>query len=289
VIAKLRDLGDNNSMGNRCYFNGKIIPLTEAKINPYDLGILRGYGVFDVMTTVNGKPFLLDEHWKRFQNSAKKVGLKIPISKKKYKKILKKLIEINRYKKYTIRMILTGGMSSDTLTYCGKVTFYILAEKFAALPEKLYEKGAKVVTSEYQREMPEVKTANYLYAIKHQGKKQKNGALEMVYTYKNKALEAATSNFFIVKNNALITPKNNILAGITRNLVIRLARRKRYKVQERDVRVGELFSADEMFLTATNKDIVPVAKADNKKIGDGKAGKTTKVLMEEFKRFVEAY
>lgn len=276
-------------MSNNCYFNGKIIPLLKAKIDPYDLGILRGYGVFDVMCTQNGKPFLLDEHWKRFQNSAKKVGLKIPVGKEKYKGILKKLMETNRYKKYTLRTILTGGLSSDAFTYCGQETFYILAEKFVSLPENLLEKGAKVITSEYLRELPEVKTANYVHAIRHQDKKYKSDALEIIYVHKGKALEAATSNFFIVKNNVLITPKKNILIGITRNLVIKLARRKGYKVVERDIKVRELYSADEVFLTATNKDIVPVVSVDGKKIGSGMPGKVTKDLIRVFADFVKKY
>jgi D-amino acid aminotransferase len=276
-------------MPKYCYFNGKIVPFNKVQISPYDLGILRGYGVFDVMTTSNGKPFLLDEHWKRFLNSAKKVGLKIPISKEKYKKILKKLIKTNRYKKYTLRTILTGGMSSDAFTYCGQETFYILAEKFVPLPKNLYENGAKVITSEYLRELPEVKTANYLHAIKNQDRKHKNGALEIAYVHKGKVLEAATSNIFIIKNNVLITPKNNILFGITRNLVIRLARKMGYNVMERDIKIRELFLADEAFITATNKDIVPVVKVDNKKIGNGMPGKFTKDLIKVFAGFIKTY
>ncbi len=265
------------------------MPLDKAKISPYDLGIMRGYGVFDVMCTQNGKPFLLDEHWKRFVNSAKKVGLVIPTKKQKYIETINKLLKINKYKKCAIRTILTGGMSSDAFTYCGRETFYILAEKFVSLPKNTYKNGAKVVTSEYLRELPEVKTANYLHAIRHQDKKRKNSALEIVYVYKGKVLEAATSNIFIVKKNALITPKDKILFGITRNLVIKLARKIGCQIKERDVKISELFSADEVFLTATNKDIVPVVKVDNKKTGNEKPGNNTKILMKAFADFVKMY
>lgn len=288
-----------NNMKQFGYFNGKITALDKIKISPYDLGFLRGYGVFDVMCTQNGKPFLLDEHWKRLRNSAKKLNLKIPISADGYKKIISKLLLLNKFKKSSIRAILTGGLSDNGFAYCAEETFVILIEKFQQLPKEIYEKGAGVITVEYERQIPIAKICNYVEAIRNQNRKEKNRALEIIYIKNKKAMEASTSNFFIVKNGKLITAKNGILVGTTRNLVIKLAKKARlagasskragYKVEERDIAERELYSADEVFLTATNKDIVPVVKIDGKKVGDGKVGKNTKVLMEEFKKFVEKY
>lgn len=272
-----------------CHFNGKITTPDKVKINPYDLGFLRGHGVFDVMSTVNGKPFLLDEHWKRFQNSAKMLGLKIPVSGGEYEKIVRKLLKSNGLKKSTIRTILTGGISLNGSTYCQNETFIIFIEKFHGLSEEVYAKGARVVTHDHERHIPTAKVCNYAEAIRHQGKKEKAGALEIIYVKNGKALEASTSNFFIVKNGKLITVKEGILIGTTRNSVIRLARKAGYKIEERDIKIKELHSADEVFLTATNKDVVPVIKIDGKKVGDGKVGKNTKVLMELFRKFTLEY
>lgn len=271
------------------YFNGKIIASDKIKISPYDLGVLRGYGVFDVMRTQNGKLFLLKDHWKRLQNSARELNLKIPVSKKELQEIIIKLLKLNGFKESIIRTVLTGGTSKDGFTFENKESFYILIERFSPLPRECFTKGVNVITLEYLRDVPEAKIINYIAAIKNQKEKNKRRSLEIIYTSKGKALEASTSNLFIIKNGKLITPKKNILLGITRKLTMKLAKENGFKVFEREIKTGELFSADEMFLTASNKDIVPVVKADGKKIGDGKVGKITKDLMKIFQKFAENY
>lgn len=272
-----------------CYFNGKITTLNKVKISPYDIGFLRGYGVFDVMRTVNGKPFLLDAHWRRFRNSARELNLKIPISKINYTKSVNKLVKLNNFDKSTIRTILTGGVSGNGFTYCGQETFLILVEKFQALPKEIFTKGAGVITCEYARHIPVAKVCNYVEAIRQQKRKAKNQALEIIYAQNGKALEASTSNFFIVKNGKIITTKDGILAGTTRNLVIALASAAGYAIKERDILEKEIYSADEAFLTATLKTIVPVVKINGKKIGTGRPGKITQELMEIFRSFMKNY
>lgn len=264
--------------------------MDKIKINPYDLGVLRGYGVFDVMRDVNGKPFLFNEHWKRFVNSAKELNLKIPINKKKYKILVERLLRINHFKKSIIRTVLTGGISENGFSYSPeKETFYILIEKFQPLSGEIFKRGASVITVEYERHIPHAKITNYVMAIKNQEKRIKNNALEIIYIKDGKALEASTSNFFIAKKGRIITPKEKILIGTTRNLAIKLAQKAGYKVQEREVRTEEIYSADEMFFTATNKDIVPVVKVDGRKIGNGKVGEITRALMSNFGDFLKNY
>lgn len=274
---------------NYCYFGGKVTTLDKASISPYDIGLLRGYGVFDVMCTQNGKPFLLEEHWERFQNSAKELNLRIPVNKKKFRDIVEKLIKKNGYEKSTIRTVLTGGVSSNGFNHEGKETFFILIEKFDTLPKNVFEKGAGIVTLEYNRDLPHAKITNYIRAIKMQKEKLKNKAIEIVYVKGNNVLEASTSNIFVVKNGEIVTTKQEILHGITRNLTLRLARGAGFKVKERKIKKTELFSADEVFLTASNKDVVPVVKVDGDKIGNGKPGKITKKIIQEFEQFVRKY
>lgn len=277
-------------MKRYCYFNGKIIVLNKVGINPYDIGLLRGYGIFDVMCTENEKPFLLDLHWRRFQNSAGELNLKIPIAKNEYKNILQKIIKLNGFSKSTIRTVLTGGPSDNGFNHIsGNETFLILIEKFMSLPKEVYSKGAKVITLKYDRQFPLAKTTNYVAAIKHQKIKEKNKAIEIVYFQNGNFLEASTSNLFIVKNNQIITPKEGVLSGITRNLAIKLAKQKRINVEEREIPERDLFSASEIFLTATNKGIVPIIKVDNKEIGDGQVGGVTKILIKAFDDFINKY
>jgi len=277
-------------MKNKCYFNGKITTIDKVKINPYDIGMLRGFAVFDVMCTQNKKAFLLDEHWKRFQNSAKELGIKIPIGKNEYQVIVEKLLKLNNFKKSTIRTVLSGGLSSNGFSYeAGKETFMIMIEKFISLPVKIYKNGASVITLDYNRDFPKAKITNYVAAIKNQNKKMKAKALEIIYTKNGKALEASTSNFFIVKNGKIITTKDGVLLGITRNLVVKLARKNKFMIEEREISEKELFSADEVFLTATNKDVAPVVKIDGRKIGKGNVGKITSQLIKEFEKFTLEY
>lgn len=270
----------------KCYFNGKICELSQIKINPYDIGMLRGYGVFDVMCTANGKPFLFKEHLARIKKFVKEMKLDFPFTDEEFEKILAKLLKLNGHKKSTIRTILTGGVSANAFSP-GKTTCYILVEKFDPLPEELYEKGAGVVTLEFGRHMPHVKITNYVEAIRNQHLK-KNGALEITYIKDGKVLENSTSNILMFKGDTLITAKDGILRGTTRNLVLKLAKKK-FKVEEREIYEKELREADEVFLTGANKDIVPVVKIDGKKVGNGKVGKNTKIMMELFRDFYKNY
>jgi branched-subunit amino acid aminotransferase/4-amino-4-deoxychorismate lyase len=125
--------------------------------------------------------------------------------------------------------------------------------------------------------------------MKKQKHKEKNDALEIIYTNEGCATEASTSNFFVVKKGGLITTKEGILHGITRKVVIELAKKMKLPVTERKIKKQELYSADEIFLSATNKDIVPIVKVDGKKIGDGQPGKITKQVMQAFADFAKKY
>lgn len=275
------------------YFNGEILPLDKIRINPYDLGFLRGYGVFDVMRTQNGKFFLLNEHWQRLQNSAKEINLKVPAKKEEYQKKLQKLLKLNGFlnnyhKKAIIRTVLTGGLSNDAFSPNHKETFLILVENFNPLNKKIYQNGVGLVSCDFCRSLPQAKTTNYIEALKNYNKKMRNGAFEILYIKNNEILEASTSNIFIFKDNTLSTPKKNVLPGVTRGLVIKLAK-KYFKIEEKKISSQEFKKASEVFLTATNKDIVPVVRIDGQKIGNGRVGKNTKFLMKLFSDFLRKY
>lgn len=271
----------------QCYFNGKICKLENIKISPYDIGMMRGYGVFDVMCTANGKPFLFDEHFARLKKFAAEMKLELPFSEKEFRNILDKLLKLNKFKKSTIRTILTGGVSANAFLP-GKPTCYILIEKFAALPQEYFEKGVGVATLEFGRHLPKVKITNYVEPIRNQHIKNKNAAFEITYIKDGKVLENSTSNILMFKGDTLITAKEGVLLGTTRNLVVKLAKKK-LKVEEREVSEKEFRAADEVFLTGANKDVVPVVEIDGKKVGDGKVGKNTKIIMELFMDYYKNY
>lgn len=276
-------------MKNYCYLNGKIMPLAKAGIHPTDIGFLRGYGIFEVLRTYKGNPFLFEEHFKRLKQSAEHLNIKLPIKEKQIRQIVGKLIKLNGFKKSTIRIILTGGKRKDTNAMDGISSLLcILIDKLHLLPVEVYKRGVKLITTNYKRDMPEAKVLNYIVPISLHKKMEKEKAFEILYISNGLVLEASTSNFFIFKGNTLITPANGVLKGITRSFVIDLAKRQ-FKIEEKNLPVKELKSASEAFITASNKEIVPVVKIDNLKIGNGRVGRNTQSLMEMFAEYVGKY
>lgn len=272
------------------YLNNKILPLSQAAIHPNDLGLLRGYAVFDYLRTYNKKPFLLKEHYQRFQRSARALNLKIPVSQKQIETIAKKLIIKNKIKKEaSIRLVLTGGQTRDGISYnYNEPTFFILVSELHIYPPHIYQQGGKLITHEYQRDFPQAKTTNYITTVRNLDRMKKAKAIEILYTSNNQITEATRSNFFIFKKNKLITPKDNILLGITRSQVIKLTK-KHFKIEQRPVRLKELTTATEAFITSSGTEITPIVKIDNKRIGNGKVGENTKCLMQLFREYTEKY
>ena len=271
------------------YINGKVVPHDEATLHVDDLGLLRGYGVFDFFRTYNGKPFLLNEHLDRFEYSAKKLGLLVPLPRPSIEKIVTELLRKSEMKEASFRLILTGGRSDDGMSFNRDTpTFLILIEKPHPLPQSCYTDGVKLITHEFLREIPPAKVLNYITAVKLQPKKVREGALEILYTWQKRILEATTSNFFLFCNDTLVTPKRDVLIGTTRNYVVTLAKTL-YRVGERDLFVSELQKAGEAFITATNKEIVPVIMIDNLTIGSGKVGERTKALLALFRQQTRSY
>ena len=276
-------------MTRYCYFNGKIMPEEKAGVSVRDMAVLRGYGMFEFLRTYDGRLFHFEDHIRRFRNSARMMGLRVPLSDEEIKSVLNRLIRKNKFKEAALRLVLSGGRTIDGMRYHRfEPTFFILADEFKPLSDAFYKKGVAVITHEYQREMPEVKTISYLVAAReHNNGKNKNGrALEILYTKNSKALECTTSNFFIFKGDVLITPEKNVLKGVTRKIAMKLARPK-FKIEERDIKISELKSATEAFLTATNKEIVPIVKINGQKIGDGRVGRNTKILIDSFRQSVQ--
>lgn len=268
-----------------CFLNGQILPLTKAHLKLNDLGMLRGYGVFDYLRTYHGKPISLVDNIARFRRSARYLGLSIPYSDNQIKKAVTELIKKNKFSESQVRMVTTGGPSDDAFTP-SKPTVYILVSRLSELPGEFYTNGVKLITHEYLRLVPEAKTLNYITAVKLLPQRKKLGAFEVLYTYQGKVLEGTTSNFHLIKNKTLITAKKDILNGLTRETVLQLASGI-MRVVERDIGVNELKEADEAFITAANKKVLPVVKVDELTIGNGKVGSYIKQLIQLFEKYTQ--
>lgn len=267
-------------MKKYAYVNGKIVDINKPAVALNDIGLLRAHGVFDFLRTYNGKLFHYSDHFSRFVNSAKTIGLAVPSKKDEVGKMIYHLMKQNKVKEASIRLLCSGGPSVDGYLPAGKPTFAILLEDIYTVSPKLYQTGAKVITCEHERVFPSAKTINYTLAITLIKNKKQAGAIELLYTKNGRILECEKSNFFLVRPGKLITADKDILKGITRKIVISLAKKLGLVVEERDVLVDEIGDADEAFLTSTVKHVLPIVKIDDRIIGDGKVGPITKQIME---------
>ena len=264
-----------------CFFNGAIVKSNKPLLKVNDIAVLRGFAAFDFMRIYNKKPFMFKEHMKRFKNTCKLMGLKNKFSDKEIENALKQLILKNKQNDYQVRFVLTGGETINGLEPSVPI-FYILFEKMVHTPEKYYEDGVKLITHQYQRTLSDAKNSNYMQAVLLQKKKKQEKAVEILYIHNDNILEASTSNVFIVKDKILYTPKENILKGITRKIIIDIAKKLGYTVIEKEISAEQLFNADEVFLSATNKKVLPVVKIDSSVIHNGKVGGITKQLLKEY-------
>ena len=268
-----------------CYLNGVIVPVAEAKVGVYDMGLLRGFGIYEALATSNRRPFMLEAHMERFRRSSERMGLTIPVTDAEFASILEELIarNVRPGKEAAVRIILTGGEAIGGIEYDrSRPTFYVLVEEMAKLPASVFEEGCSVTVVDHQRQFPESKTTNYIEAVTHQQERVAAGALEILYVNDGKVLECATSNFFIVKGGIIATANENILHGITRKAAIMAAESAGLVVEQREVTVAELEDADEAFLTSSFKDVVPVVKVGDRLVADGKPGRVTQEVMDAF-------
>jgi len=268
-----------------CFLNGKIVPAEDAGISVYDLGVLRGYGAFEFIRTFGGKPFHLQDHLDRLENSLREINLWLPIERTKIEQAILELLQKNGFAESIIRVIITGGKTPYNFK-AENPTVFILVDEFESLPAEFYTKGIKLITYDNQRVFAEAKSLNYLPAVALQKDCDEQGAYEALYVRDGKILEARTSNFFLVKDKKVVTAGERVLPGITRQIVLDLVKGK-YEVELREVAVEELQTADEAFLTASNKNVLPVTQVDEQKIGDGQVGEVTKDLMHMFDEYTE--
>ncbi len=274
-------------MTSLSFVNGKIVRKSDARIGVDDLGLQRGYAVFDYARTYKGKLFHFPDYLERLRNSASALHLELPYSDEEIVEITTGLIKESNLKQPAIRLILTGGNATESLGL-DQPNFLIITEELPQHPTELYANGGKLVTFEYQRELPRVKTTNYLNFIRLEPLKREKGAFSMLYHNQNRVTECPRDNFFIFEGDTLITPKDDVLHGITRKQILRLSR-KHFAVEEREVSLKELSSASESFTSSTSKGIIPIVQIDDHKIGSGSAGERTKTVMRLFQDYVESY
>ncbi len=272
------------------YIDGQYVDEDKCVLSVKDIIVLRGFGVFDFLVTYNKRPFHLKEHVQRLVNSAQKIGLKLKHSKEEICGIVEETIRRNtHHDESNIRIVYTGGISSDGVTPEGNGYLIVMVTPKLQLPDWWYSNGAKLVTAEIERFMPGAKSTNYLTAVWALERAKAMGAIESIYVdRKNRLLEGTTTNFFCFKENKLITPKLDILPGITRGVLVDLVK-GHFDLDVREIQKDELPSMEEVFISASNKKVVPIIQLDDIVIGDGRPGRRTQKVMQLFKDYTTAY
>jgi branched-chain amino acid aminotransferase len=264
---------------NIYYVDGTFVPADKACIPVDDLAILRGIGVFDLLRTYNGKPLFLKDHVDRLCHSARQINMEIPWSHEQICAIVRETLSRNQLQEANVRIVVTGGSSPDFMTPIGKPRLLVLVTPLIGLPRWWYEDGVKVITIGAARQMPDAKSIDYLPAAMALRQAQAQDAIEAIYLDSDgNALEGTTSNLFAFCGDTLVTPGRGILSGITRKAVLEISR-DLYAVEIRDLSRQELLQASEVFLTGTNKGLVPVVQVDDTTIGDGRPGPVTTNIM----------
>ncbi len=269
------------------YIDGEFVPAEKAVIPVNDLALLRGIGVFDLLRTYDGKPYFLDAHIDRLETSARKVGIPLPWSHADIADVVQQTLSQNDIPEANIRIVVTGGSSTDFMNPSGNPRLLVLVSAIPRLPGHWYTKGVKIISWEVERPMPGAKSIDYISASLALKKAATKGAVEALYIDRNGlALECTTANIFAFVQDKLVTPGQGILSGVTRKVTLELAHGL-FPVSIRDISRTELMAADEVFITGTSKGLVPVIQVDDGIIADGRPGQRTRQLMAEMKRHTE--
>lgn len=266
------------------WINGEWLPATGASLPLTDLSIQRGYGIFDFFKLINGKPVFLEDHLDRFYRSAAAMHLDPGIENDVLTEVIYEMARRNTLEDAGIKLTLTGGASPDGYSLARPVLIINSTELHL---ERSMGSGMKLITDRHQRQMPAVKSIDYLRAIWLQPAIKKAGADDVLYHNGEQVTECPRANFFIVTANGEVqTPASNILAGITRKKLLD-GMLEGYRVVEKDFPLSAVFEAKEAFVTSTTKMIRPVVEIDGKPIGNGQPGPVTTTMAE--KLFKQVY
>ena len=269
------------------YVDGRWVHPNDATLSLNDLAVLRCYSIFEALRTYNRHPFCLEEHLERLYRSASIIELDIPYTHDFIAQIIREAIERNSYKHAAIRLFVTGGESEDGIMPMGKAVLAVLISALGERDMERFARGTKLITTRLQRALPDAKTSNYVTAIRALKEAARRDASDALFvSEQGHVLEATRSNFFVFCGNTLVTPCTEVLIGVTRNVVLSLAR-GRFAIEERPILLEELATADEAFITSSSREIMPVVQIDDRMIGEGKLGPRTYKLEQCFIEFVE--
>jgi branched-chain amino acid aminotransferase len=283
----------------KIYIDGNFFDEKTARVSVFDHGLLYGDGVFEGIRAYNGRVFKLAEHIERLFSSARAILLKIPLSRKDMMKAVVQTFRRNKIRDGYVRLVVTRGIGSLGLNpyTCKRPSVIIIADKIQLYPAELYKRGLNIITVPTARNLhsaldPAIKSLNYLNNILAKIEAINGGGDEAIMlNAQGFVAECTGDNIFLVKRGHLSTPPLSagaLLHGITRAVVMELARQNGLSVSESDVTRYDLFNADECFLTGTGAEIIAAVKIDGRIIGNGRPGPVTARLTRRYHELTKA-
>ena len=278
--------------------NGRLVPESEATVSVFDHGLLYGDGVFEGMRAYGGRVFRLAEHLERLWHSARAIALEIPVTREALARTVDETVAANGQPDGYVRLVVTRGAGTLGLdpNRTSHPQVIVIVDTIALYPREHYERGLRIVTAATQRThpaalSPRIKSLNYLNNIMAKLEGMQAGCVEaLMLNHKGEVAECTADNVFAVRRGTVVTPPPDagILEGITRGAVMELALAAGIDCRETTLTRHDLYTADEVFITGTAAEVVPVVEIDGRKIGTGVPGPVTKRLASDFHRLVRS-
>ena len=279
------------------YIDGEFFDESDAKISVFDHGLLYGDGIFEGIRFYNDRVTCLEEHIDRLFDSAKAIHLEIPSTREEVGNTVIETIKRNQLHDGYVRLVVTRGTGGLGLSpyRCEKASIIVIASTISLYPQEKYEKGLILSTCATRRPThdslsPSVKSLNYLSNVMAKVEALASGAEEgVMLNTEGYVAECTGDNIFVVKDDVILTPTvaSGSLNGITRRVVIDLAIKANFELKEIQMSRYDMYTADELFLTGTAAEVVPVAQYDKRIIGEGKPGPVTRQLIADYRNLVE--
>ena len=285
-------------MGLKIWLNDRLVDEAEAKISVFDHGLLYGDGVFEGIRVYDGKVFELASHMDRLYRSARAIRLDPPVDKNTLTDQVRQTVAANEIGDGYVRLLITRGVGTLGLNplVCKNAQVVIIAATIQLYPSELYETGLRVISANTMRNhpltvSPQIKSMNYLNNILAKLEALDRDMLEAImYNHMGYVAEATGDNVFIVRNGQIVTPpvEAGSLDGITRQVVMKLARQSGYEVLEKNLTRFNLYDADEIFLTGTAAEVIGIVEIDARQVGSGRPGPVTRELLAKFETYVRS-
>ena len=269
--------------------DGALVKSEDAVVSVFDIGLLRGYGIFDFFPIKQGRPLFVDDYFDRFYQSAAAMDLAVPVTREILLRRVSELCIVNEVAEGHIKLVLTGGTSADGYTPTSN-NLYILQHGPVSYEDHFYSIGVRLLLQRFERDQPLIKSLNYANVLRYRKELADQSAIDLLYHDGRLIQETSRANFFIIDDKErLHTSTDVMLNGITRKHLIKVAHSMGYEVLEEPLPLEKIARAKEAFITSTTKPLLPVHKINNHIIDRGENMTLTNRLRNGFMAYCSSY